>query len=457
MNYVDSFNLFETEVKQIPCERGHGAPTTATVGAVGCLYMDVDTGNMYKCTSDANGVYTWGDVSSTNETEIINRFCPPFTESGSVVACEPVEGYPLDVVSKIVPKQDGTGDPTPDNVRPISGHTAVNVKRCGKNLINPVEYIKNNGNTTLDGDVFTTNFTSGGAYVNRWAGAKTHPAGTYTVSIIPVSGDVRAAILVYDNATENMIAKTGQDNQINANLTFTASAPFRITIGGPQDSTKYGTYSYKLQLEVGRNATEYEPYREAETVTFDLGQTVYGGSLDWKSGVLTITKKAKIFDGTEYYYEYEEKAEKSTSIFQCSFGDKKVGWNTSVCSHFTNTKNSDPFSVAYCKAGTYTDHPSLTNVYFDWGENTSTSADFQAWLAEQYANGTPVTLVYDLAEPITVQLTPQEILALSGVNTIYADTGDITITGKADPIAIIQDLCNKVNALSATATALTGV
>lgn len=62
MNYVDSFNLFETEVKQIPCERGHGAPTTATVGAVGCLYMDVDTGNIYKCTSDANGVYVWDNL-----------------------------------------------------------------------------------------------------------------------------------------------------------------------------------------------------------------------------------------------------------------------------------------------------------------------------------------------------------------------------------------------------------
>lgn len=41
-----------------------GAPTTATAGAVGSLYMDTDTGNLYKCTAAADGVYTWVDVST---------------------------------------------------------------------------------------------------------------------------------------------------------------------------------------------------------------------------------------------------------------------------------------------------------------------------------------------------------------------------------------------------------
>lgn len=38
---------------------GKGAPTTSTEGAVGCLYMDTDTGNMYKCTAAVDGSYTW--------------------------------------------------------------------------------------------------------------------------------------------------------------------------------------------------------------------------------------------------------------------------------------------------------------------------------------------------------------------------------------------------------------
>lgn len=64
MNYVKSFDLFGVPATQIPATPGSGAPTTATEGAVGCLYMDTDTGNLYKCTSVADGVYTWVEAGN---------------------------------------------------------------------------------------------------------------------------------------------------------------------------------------------------------------------------------------------------------------------------------------------------------------------------------------------------------------------------------------------------------
>ena len=62
MQFVESFDLFGTKVKPIASIRGSGAPTAETEGAVGCLYMDTDTGNIYKCVGVANGVYTWLDL-----------------------------------------------------------------------------------------------------------------------------------------------------------------------------------------------------------------------------------------------------------------------------------------------------------------------------------------------------------------------------------------------------------
>ena len=41
----------------------------------------------------------------------------------------------------------------------------------------------------------------------------------------------------------------------------------------------------------------------------------------------------------------------------------------------------------------------------------------------------------------------QEILALSGTNTIYTDTGDTTVSGRADPNTIIQQLAARIAAL----------
>lgn len=64
MNYVESFNLFGTEGKQIPCIKGGGAPTDKTEGAVGCFYMNTDTGEIYKCTSVSDSNYTWEILGS---------------------------------------------------------------------------------------------------------------------------------------------------------------------------------------------------------------------------------------------------------------------------------------------------------------------------------------------------------------------------------------------------------
>lgn len=69
MNYVDSLNLFGVPVKEIPCITGSGAPSTTTAGAVGSLYMDTDTGALYKCTAAANGIYTWTDFGGGTVTD----------------------------------------------------------------------------------------------------------------------------------------------------------------------------------------------------------------------------------------------------------------------------------------------------------------------------------------------------------------------------------------------------
>lgn len=65
MNFVDSLNLFGVEAKEIPCIKGKGEPSTATVGAVGLFYMDTDTGKVYKCTAVADGAYTWTELVGT--------------------------------------------------------------------------------------------------------------------------------------------------------------------------------------------------------------------------------------------------------------------------------------------------------------------------------------------------------------------------------------------------------
>ena len=43
-------------------QNGKGSPTSGTIGSVGVIYMDEDTGDLYKCTKITDGNYTWKPV-----------------------------------------------------------------------------------------------------------------------------------------------------------------------------------------------------------------------------------------------------------------------------------------------------------------------------------------------------------------------------------------------------------
>ena len=53
---------------------------------------------------------------------------------------------------------------------------------------------------------------------------------------------------------------------------------------------------------------------------------------------------------------------------------------------------------------------------------------------------TGVQFVYELAEPIEIQLTPQQVNSLLGANNIWADTGDTEVEYRADTKLYIEKL-----------------
>lgn len=77
-------------------------------------------------------------------------------------------------------------------------------------------------------------------------------------------------------------------------------------------------------------------------------------------------------------------------------------------------------------------------------QTAAKNAEQSAKNAEQSAEsaaGTPVQIVYKLAEPVPFTATgAQPIPALAGVNTVLTDADSATVTGRADPIKRITDL-----------------
>lgn len=75
-------------------------------------------------------------TSPWSSKQIVDMLCPPLEESGNPVVCYPVAGYALGCKVSWEPTQEGSGDPSLDNVRPIKGRDSVTVERCGENLAN---------------------------------------------------------------------------------------------------------------------------------------------------------------------------------------------------------------------------------------------------------------------------------------------------------------------------------
>lgn len=73
-------------------------------------------------------------IDAWSSKHIIDTLCPPLEVSGNPAQCYPVAGYPLGVKVSWEPTQEGSGEPSPDNVRPISGRESVSVQRTEDGL-----------------------------------------------------------------------------------------------------------------------------------------------------------------------------------------------------------------------------------------------------------------------------------------------------------------------------------
>lgn len=96
---------------------------------------------------------------------IIDMLCPPLEESGNPVVCYPVAGYPLGIKAKWEPVQEGSGTPSPENIRPIKGRDSVKVERCGENLldIKLINQLGDNITVAEDGGWITINGIADGS------------------------------------------------------------------------------------------------------------------------------------------------------------------------------------------------------------------------------------------------------------------------------------------------------
>lgn len=365
---------------------------------------------------------------------IIDMLCPPLEESGNPVVCYPVAGYPLGIKAKWEPAQEGSGTPSPENIRPISGRDAVKVERCGENLLPFGERIENiykqqlmtsddlllllkacaGQELTLTFSIETKNIVFDDDVEDEWRkriGFECH--GTLA------DGTEVYTLQCWFNDANDELTKNGKKTKT---LTVTMPKLASGSITFYAQNIKSGSFvAYDFGIYAGTTApTTYTPYI-GQTNTLTLPETVYGGEVDAVSGEWQETWQAISFDGTENWLVFD-----AGGTGQFFYTTKYIFDKTpieKICSHFSNVSFTGTAIVRI-----------YTNMFTDVDA-------LESYLAAQYAAGTPVQICYKLAEPVPFTATgAQAIPALAGVNTVLTDADSATVTGRADPIKRITDL-----------------
>jgi len=370
------------------------------------------------------------DSSPWSSKHIVDMLCPPLEETGNPVTCYPMVGYPLGCKVSWEPTQEGTGDPSPDNVRPIKGRDSVTVERCGENLLNiaPFTKLTNKGITyeyVANGGVHISGTATAAADSPVFAVGHLPPGKYYGLAI---GTGISASIVVQRNG---------------ANLWLNAKGVFRILAG---DVIKYwymiATNGATLDATVypyivpGTIApTTYSPYT-GQTATLTLPRTIYGGTVDMVSGEGQETWKALTFDGTEEWIDDDDYVYISKNEYILAEVDVPAYSNQYLYHPKYTTQEDQTYMTASGKR------------YLEFGPVDSVSAWIDHLVAQK-AKGTPVQVAIAQKTPTSFTATgAQPIPALSGVNTVLTDADSATVTGRADPIKRITDLEDAVASMT---------
>ena len=364
---------------------------------------------------------------------LVDVLCPPIEETGNPVQCYPVENYPLGVTASWEPVQEGSGEPSPDNIRPISGRDSVKVERCGENLLNISPFTK------LTQKGITYEYVPDGGIRVSGTALDNSDSPTFSVWYLP-PGKYCGPNLVDKTSPSIVVKRNGKNVWIGAGGTFEILAGdvinywYLYTVSGT--TTDKTIYPYIVS---GTTApTTYAPYT-GQTSTLTLPRTIYGGTVDavtgdgqetWKITTIDSKKIKFVSSGDGVYWNLPRHT-----------ADGATGAPKIICSHFI----SSTFSVNEPSAFFFTQPNRLQNLF-------SSVDELNDYCAAQYAAGTPVQIVYQsLKEPVPFTATgAQPISSLSGVNTLMTDADSVTVTGRADPIKRITDLEDAVASMTNT-------
>ena len=324
------------------------------------------------------------------------------------------------------------------------GYTSVTVNRTGKNLMIPPTYLENSDSLVLDL-------------------GKNKTFSAITLSFLATNSEVAntsSALVDYREENGTHHYKTLNDFRDENNVPFSASdansgkykntysnVTFRYVYISYQSSGRSRFTSDSLsnfQLELGSSASEYEAF-SGVSKTAKLHKVIYAGEVDVIKGTAKPKNLLKVTDGTYTIGNTGASATISNgSVVVTGTTTNSGGRTTRLSDYFILkagtymlspvlstspyvrsylNKKSDNTVVGYSSGNSFTVEEDV-EVYF--GINVESGYTYDATITPQLEIGTSITDYAPYFEPFT--FTPISMETVEGLNVLYANEGDSTIT-----------------------------
>lgn len=177
--------------------------------------------------------------------------------------------------------------------------------------------------------------------------------------------------------------------------------------------------------------------------TFQFETTLYGGTIDVLHGKAIIDRQFYELNGTESWARFG--STQASRMFRWTGRPNVVGTDLRMCSHFPFvTITTTNTAIGYYVYNGGSSSSSGGWIQFRPGMGIYTVEDWKAYLAAQYANGTPVQVTYERASKITIDLTPEELSLFAGYNYIRSSNPESITMEYGKAVGSLNDKINRV-------------
>ena len=392
-------------------------------GTITCVVDRMEISPAFEIEAPTTVIY--GDssyvISSSRTTEK--------TASGDMASFDDGTANPVvNLTANIEAVQIGSGTPSPSNIRPISGWSSVSIRANGKNL-----YKEGSARTVTVNGIDITIDADGGIHASgtndssqRFTnlaytyGSKFLPVGVPLKLVVDVTTGIRCAVCysLQDDVTYNAVS-TNVAGVYSFTIPENAKSVWtRVYL--PSSTTFVDTdVVHPMVVIADETIYTFETYKE-NVYNTSLDSTVYGGTLNVTTGVLTVTHGSKLISECNWTYDSTYTRMQSGS-FSDIITDLSVRTVPLVCSAYQciddgRSVSSVPNNSIYGAGNNIT-------VYIKDTAYTNANTFKTAMGNER--------IVYPLNTPQTYILSPKQVRTLLNKNNIWTAAGSVNVIYRA--------------------------